>query len=208
MRVLFTFEFVEQRSAQRHRLLVAIVLLVLVLLNFDAMLMQMLRTDSLLLQTVQRHQRHMPAMVHIHRRFGVTVVLVLDRFGAGFVLQRRFAAAHRFRFAAAAPRVSTGARTLGLARLLAGFLLDLLHFGPLVLEPDLHDAQTEASLFSQCFAHLAARLRGDIERCLEGAPLLRIEDGARSLWSAAAVNFRWENGVLGEVVVNEIWVSQ
>lgn len=51
----------------------------------------------------------------------------------------------------------------------------------------LYDAHAEARVLGQALAHLAARLGTDLKGRLEGSPLLRGQDGARSLGSPSSV---------------------
>ena len=67
------------------------------------------------------------------------------------------------------------------------FALHLLELGPLVLEPNLDNANTEAGLFGQRLAHLPARLLTELERFSKCAPLVCGQYCARPLWSAPAV---------------------
>lgn len=52
---------------------------------------------------------------------------------------------------------------LAAAGRLLRFALDLLHFGALILEPHLHHAHTQTGVLGERFAHLAARLRRQLE---------------------------------------------
>jgi hypothetical protein len=74
-----------------------------------------------------------------------------------------------------------------LAVVLLRLALDLLHLGPLVLEPDLDHPHAQARLLGQRLPHFAAGLGADLERGLELAPLRRRQDGAGSLGPPAPV---------------------
>lgn len=75
--------------------------------------------------------------------------------------------------------------------------LNLLQFGPLILEPNLNYPNTEARFPCQLLAHFSARLLTLVKGILEGSPLARGQYGARPLRSPAAVDASRARGVGG-----------
>lgn len=88
------------------------------------------------------------------------------------------------------------------AAALLGLALDLLHFGPLILEPHLHHAHAQPGVFGQCLAHFAARLRRQLKRRLELTALRRCENRTRSLRTASAVARSQRVAVQHQIVVH------
>jgi len=76
------------------------------------------------------------------------------------------------------------------------FPLDLLQLGPLVLEPDLHNAHTQTGLLGQSFANFSARLLAQVEGVLERPPLTRRQDGPGPLGAPATIDAAGAGGWL------------
>lgn len=88
--------------------------------------------------------------------------------------------------------VSTGSRGGGCGRSVLfgfdfGFALELLHLGPLILEPNLDDPNAQSSFFGQSFSHFPARLGTDFKRGFELASLRGRQDRPGTFRSSAAI---------------------
>ena len=74
-----------------------------------------------------------------------------------------------------------------LVGLVLGLALQLLHLGPLVLEPHLNHSHRQARVFGQRLPHLPARLGADFERGLKLPPLRRCQYRPRPFRSSSTV---------------------